>query len=182
MVALMTPFSRGTIRLAGPTPGASPIINPRYYSDDRDIDRMVHGLRVAREIGSAPALAHWRGRETLPGPDVHEEDGLRAYLFRNLRSYSHYAGDMPDRCRWDGSGRPRPARTRCEQTARRGRLGDALGHLRQYQRHCLCNRRTSSRTRAHPPIRDPRFAVIPRPRAHIRHGSLRVRSSGRIGR
>ncbi|WP_406361248.1 GMC family oxidoreductase [Streptomyces sp. NBC_01579] len=92
MVALMTPFSHGTIRLAGPTPGPSPIINPRYYSDDRDIDRMVHGLRVAREIGSALALAHWREKEALPGPDVHDDKGLRAYLFRNLRSYSHYAG------------------------------------------------------------------------------------------
>ncbi|MER7807565.1 GMC family oxidoreductase N-terminal domain-containing protein [Streptomyces sp900116325] len=92
MVALMTPFSRGTIRLASPTPGASPIIDPRYYSDDRDIDRMVRGLRVAREIGSAPALGHWREREALPGPDLHDEDGLRAYLFTNLRSYSHYVG------------------------------------------------------------------------------------------
>ncbi|WP_354393009.1 GMC oxidoreductase [Streptomyces atratus] len=63
MVALMAPFSHGSIRLASPTPGASPIINPRYNSDDRDTDRMIHGLRVAREIGSAPALAHWQGRK-----------------------------------------------------------------------------------------------------------------------
>ncbi|MFF0049777.1 GMC oxidoreductase [Streptomyces sp. NPDC005498] len=92
MVALMAPFSHGSIRLASPTPGASPIINPRYNSDDRDTDRMIHGLRVAREIGSAPALAHWQGKEALPGPDVHDDEGLRAYLLRNLRSYSHYAG------------------------------------------------------------------------------------------
>ena len=92
MVSLMTPFSRGTIRLAGPEPGASPIIDPRYYTDGRDLETMARGLCAAREIGNAPALARWRGREALPGPDLRDGDDLHAYLFRNLRSYSHYAG------------------------------------------------------------------------------------------
>jgi choline dehydrogenase len=91
-VSLMAPFSRGSLRLAGNVPGAAPVIDPRYYTDARDLDMMVAGLRMAREIGRADALAPWRGPEALPGPGVVGDEQLRAYLCRNIRSYSHYAG------------------------------------------------------------------------------------------
>ncbi|MGW1759656.1 GMC family oxidoreductase [Streptomyces mirabilis] len=92
MVALMMPFSRGTVRLATSTPGAAPLLDPRYYTDSRDLAAMAGGLRTAREIGSAPALTDWRGEEVLPGPAVHDDEQWAAYLHRNLRTYSHYAG------------------------------------------------------------------------------------------
>ncbi|MGI5144498.1 GMC family oxidoreductase [Streptomyces sp. CA-106110] len=92
MVALMTPHSRGTIRLADPTPGIAPLIDPRYYADKRDLDAMVDGLRSARAIGDASALAEWRGKDVLPGVGVEDEEALRAYLRKNLLSYSHYTG------------------------------------------------------------------------------------------
>jgi choline dehydrogenase len=91
-VSLMAPFSRGAVRLASTAPGAAPVIDPRYYADASDLDMMVAGLRMAREIGSADALAPWRGTEPLPGPGAAGDDQLRAYLRRNIRSYSHYAG------------------------------------------------------------------------------------------
>jgi choline dehydrogenase-like flavoprotein len=91
MVSLMAPFSRGSLRLAGISPGAHPLIDPAYYTDQRDVDIVVAGLRIAREIGAAPALSPWCGREALPGPDVRGEE-LRSYIRTNLRSYSHYAG------------------------------------------------------------------------------------------
>jgi choline dehydrogenase len=91
-VSLMAPFSRGSLRLASTVPGAAPVIDPRYYTDTRDLDMMVAGLRTAREIGGADALAPWRGPEALPGPGVAGDEQLRAYLRRNIRSYSHYAG------------------------------------------------------------------------------------------
>jgi choline dehydrogenase len=91
-VSLMAPFSRGSLRLASNVPGAAPVIDPRYYTDARDLDMMVAGLRMAREIGNGDALAPWRGTEALPGPGVGGDDQLRAYLHRNIRSYSHYAG------------------------------------------------------------------------------------------
>jgi choline dehydrogenase len=92
VVSLMSPFSRGTIRLASNTPGAHPIIDPAYYTDPRDLDIVVAGLRIAREIGAAPALAPWRGSEALPGADALSTEDLRSYIRTNLRSYSHYAG------------------------------------------------------------------------------------------
>ena len=91
-VSLVAPYSRGSVRLASIDSGARPVIDPAYYTDERDLDIVVAGLRIAREIGAAPALSPWRGSEALPGPDVRETDELRRYVRTNLRSYSHYAG------------------------------------------------------------------------------------------
>ncbi|NMO55348.1 choline dehydrogenase [Actinoplanes sp. TBRC 11911] len=91
-VSLMAPHSRGTVRLASPDPAARPVIDPRYYTDERDIDAMVAGLRAARSIGTAAGLDEWRATEALPGAAVTSDRDLRAYIGRNLLTYSHYAG------------------------------------------------------------------------------------------
>src|SRR6185312_15849763 len=88
MVSLRSTFSRGSLRLASWTPGAHPVFDPAYYTDQRDLDIVVAGLRIAREIGAAPALAPWCDREALPGPEVRGEENMRSYVRTNIRSYS----------------------------------------------------------------------------------------------
>ncbi|HYY17701.1 MAG TPA: GMC family oxidoreductase N-terminal domain-containing protein [Streptosporangiaceae bacterium] len=90
--SLMLPRSRGTVRLASAEPGTPPLIDPNYYADPRDLHIFAAGLRAAREIGRAAALDQWRGEEVLPGPDVNDDASLRAYLRRNLMTYSHTGG------------------------------------------------------------------------------------------
>jgi choline dehydrogenase len=92
VVALMLPHSRGSVRLAGPTPVASPVIDPNYYADRRDLDAMSAGLCAARKIGGASSLDRWRGDEVLPGPKVHDVESILGYIRKNFRSYSHYGG------------------------------------------------------------------------------------------
>ena len=90
----MTPSSRGSVRLSGSRPDAGPLLDPNYYGDPRDVEVMAAGLRIARAIGRADALAPWRAEEVLPGPGVHADDAeaVRRYLFRSLRTYSHHVG------------------------------------------------------------------------------------------
>jgi choline dehydrogenase len=90
--APMRPRSRGTIRLASTAPGDTPRIDPRFYSNPDDLDVMVKGLRVARKIGNATALAPWRAAETLPGPDVSSDNDMKAYARRNLEPFHHFVG------------------------------------------------------------------------------------------
>ena len=89
--ALMAPLSRGTVRLANATPGARTRIDPRYYTERRDLEAMAAGLRAARAIGGADALQPWRDKEVWPGVAV-ADDELSGCPRHNLRSYSHYAG------------------------------------------------------------------------------------------
>ena len=91
-VAVMQPFSRGTLRLSGSTAGDPVIIDPNYFGDERDMLTMVTGLRLARRIGEAAALDDWRTEEYAPGPAVEDDEALRAFVRSSFRSYSHPVG------------------------------------------------------------------------------------------
>ena len=86
------PDARGSIRLAGPDPTMAPLIDPNYLGTESDMQRMLHGLSVAREIAATPAFAPWRGREVLPGPDATDEAALRAFIARATSTYYHPVG------------------------------------------------------------------------------------------
>jgi choline dehydrogenase len=90
--AVMRPHSRGTVRLADGHFTTAPLLDPNYFGDERDFATMLRGIRMVREIAAAPALAGWRRAEVAPGPDVTDDEQLRAYVGRTLTSYSHPIG------------------------------------------------------------------------------------------
>jgi choline dehydrogenase len=90
--SVVTPRSRGQLRLASKDPATAPVLDPRYLSDSHDFDRFVTALNAARQIGQASALAAWCGEEVVPGPGVSDENSLRAFLRASLISYYHYVG------------------------------------------------------------------------------------------
>ncbi|MFG1993956.1 GMC family oxidoreductase [Actinoplanes sp. NPDC048988] len=86
-VSVMTPHSRGSVRLADARPGSTPLVDPGYYTAPEDLEAMVRGLRIARELGDTTALKDWRSREAQPG-----DRDLYEYARDNLRPYNHFAG------------------------------------------------------------------------------------------
>ena len=44
------PKSLGTVRLASADPAQHPLIDPNYLSDARDLDELVHGVHIMREV------------------------------------------------------------------------------------------------------------------------------------
>jgi choline dehydrogenase len=96
--SLMTPHSRGAIRLSFTDPLGDPYIDPNYLADDRDLEALRTGLRLARRTGEAPALASWRAYEALPGPDVRDDAAYSDYIRRTLRTSFGPAGS----CRMGG--------------------------------------------------------------------------------
>ncbi|HEV3355851.1 MAG TPA: GMC family oxidoreductase N-terminal domain-containing protein [Pseudonocardiaceae bacterium] len=89
---LMTPASRGSVRLASVDPAQPPLIDPNYLSEESDRRRMVAGLRLAREVGAAGALAPWREKELFPGSGAQTDDALTAHLRRSVSTYYHPVG------------------------------------------------------------------------------------------
>jgi choline dehydrogenase len=73
------PDSRGTIMAESPDPLAPPVIRPRYLGADADYDVLLAGIRMARAIFAAPALARHSVRELLPGPGRTDDDSLREF-------------------------------------------------------------------------------------------------------
>ena len=91
-VAVMQPFSRGTVRLSGSTASDPVSIDPNYFGDERDMETMVTGIRLARRIGEAAALDDWRAEEFAPGKALEDDEALRAFVRSSFRSYWHPVG------------------------------------------------------------------------------------------
>ncbi|WP_113702243.1 GMC family oxidoreductase, partial [Nonomuraea lactucae] len=88
---LVTPHSRGRLRLAGADPGVRPLMDPDYLSDGRDVEALLAGLAMVRRIARSTALGPWRGQEVFPGSGVAGQ-AARDHLRAQPNSYYHYAG------------------------------------------------------------------------------------------
>jgi choline dehydrogenase len=91
LVALMTPTSRGQLRLTSPEPHTAPTIDPGYLQDQSDLARLVTGLRLAGEIATtAPLEAHLLGRR-WPGPNASDAE-LEHFILGTVAGYQHPVG------------------------------------------------------------------------------------------
>ena len=93
-ISVMLPHSRGTVRLVSAVAGAAPLLDPNYYADERDLDAVVAGLRLARRIGRSSALDGWRDAEVIPGPSSDDDKALRTYARSSVASYCHPVGTL----------------------------------------------------------------------------------------
>lgn len=62
-VCKLRPESRGSVTLNSADPFAMPAIDPAFLADDRDLETMIKGAKLTREILEAPALAKYRKKE-----------------------------------------------------------------------------------------------------------------------
>jgi choline dehydrogenase-like flavoprotein len=67
-------------------------IDPAYYSNAEDMETMIKGVRIARQIGAARGLAAWGAKELMPGRRVHSDDAIANYIRKNTITTYHFAG------------------------------------------------------------------------------------------
>ncbi len=90
---LVRPLSRGWVKLAGSDPTAYPRLNPNYFGERADLDRMTMMVQMAREIFATGAFrTGWQLTEVAPGPAVTSNADLAAWVVDNVGSYYHFAG------------------------------------------------------------------------------------------
>ncbi len=70
---LLRPKSRGSVQLASSDPMAAPLIDPNFFGERGDMDRLLKGFKLMRGLLQQPALAGYRGRE-LPASAVAQTD------------------------------------------------------------------------------------------------------------
>jgi choline dehydrogenase len=83
------PRSRGRIRLAGPDPLAAPLIDPNLLSVPEDVLPLVRGIRLARQVFSAPAFQPFGGRESTPGVAAQSDEQLIDYIRAQAYTVHH---------------------------------------------------------------------------------------------
>ncbi|MDR3367976.1 choline dehydrogenase [Rhodoferax sp.] len=62
-VCLLRPKSEGSVRLASKDPMALPLIDPDFLSHRDDMERLIRGFKLMRNILQQPMLAQFGGRE-----------------------------------------------------------------------------------------------------------------------
>ncbi|HEY3808226.1 MAG TPA: FAD-dependent oxidoreductase [Kofleriaceae bacterium] len=92
MPGLIYPRSHGEITLRSADPAAPPLIDPRYFSDPADLEHLVTGAKLAREIAATAPLAEHLEGEHFPGPGVKTDDELRAWIRLSVNTIFHPTG------------------------------------------------------------------------------------------
>ncbi|MDX6570829.1 MAG: choline dehydrogenase, partial [Gaiellales bacterium] len=88
---LLTPASRGSVRLASNDPSAKPIIHNDFYSSREDMSRMIAGLRLALDICEQPAMRPYCAEPfNLPTDD--SDAALEAHVARTTFAIYHPVG------------------------------------------------------------------------------------------
>ncbi len=88
---LLTPQSRGSVRLASNDPTAKPIVRNSFYESEADMARMVDAVRLAQEICAQPAIRPYCA-DPYTVPDGDSEDAVRAHVARTTFEVYHPVG------------------------------------------------------------------------------------------
>ena len=90
-VCLLRPRSRGTVRLASTDPFAPPLIDPAFLQDEDDLQCLVRGYRMTRQIVEAPSLAPYRKR-ALWTDGIETDEAIRKVLRERTDTVYHPVG------------------------------------------------------------------------------------------
>ncbi len=92
-IAVMKPHSRGRLLMRSSAPDAPPVIDLGYFTDPRDIRRMLRGMRVARQVTQTAAMREIALQELYPGTEIPDTDAnLEAAVLAEVESYHHPVG------------------------------------------------------------------------------------------
>ena len=90
-VCVLRPHSRGEVGLNDTNPLSAPRIDPGFLSDERDMDALLKGTKVMREILMSPALAKYRHKE-LYTEGVTSDEELMQHIRQRADTIYHPVG------------------------------------------------------------------------------------------
>ena len=89
---VLRPRSRGTITLRSTRPQDPPRIQASYLSEPGDLEALLEGVGIARDIIRAAPFVAYRGAEVFPGESVTTRSELEAVVRRKAETIYHPSG------------------------------------------------------------------------------------------
>jgi choline dehydrogenase-like flavoprotein len=92
---VLRPKSRGTLRLASRDAREAPLIDPGFLSDPDDLETLVRGFKLVRQIYAQPAFAPFAGADTrreLYSAQARTDDEIRAVIRAHADTIYHPSG------------------------------------------------------------------------------------------
>lgn len=87
--ALTFPRSRGSITIRSSDITVPAVIDPGYLKEDSDVEALVDGFEMARDIASAEPLKEWIAEELFPGPAVTDRKALADHIRQVASPFFH---------------------------------------------------------------------------------------------
>jgi choline dehydrogenase len=89
---LVTPESRGEISLRSANPLEPPAIRANYLSTEADMQVIVHGVRLSRQLAHSRAFQAYRGDELHPGTNAQSDNEIAEFVRREAQTLYHPVG------------------------------------------------------------------------------------------
>ncbi|HVY23139.1 MAG TPA: choline dehydrogenase [Steroidobacteraceae bacterium] len=86
------PRSRGEIRLRANRADVPPLIQPNYLDDGMDMDMLVEGVKISRELASASPFDAYRGAEVFPGTVLRSDVEIAQFIRNKAETIYHPVG------------------------------------------------------------------------------------------
>lgn len=90
-VDVMRPYSRGTVAIRDTDPRSAPVIDPRFLSDERDLQLLIKGAQIQQRIMESSHLASVR-RKMLYPTDVNDLVALERDIRNRADTQYHPVG------------------------------------------------------------------------------------------
>lgn len=91
-VCLLRPKSRGSLKLASSNPQDAPLIDPNFLGEREDMDRMIKGFRIMRNLLQQPALAALGGTESTKSASATSDLAIEQFIRNNADTIYHPVG------------------------------------------------------------------------------------------
>lgn len=89
---LLRPKSRGSVGVLSPDPLAPPVIDPRFFEQEEDLEVLLRGYKESRRILQAGPFQAYGPTEVFPGDKVRDDEALRQYIRENSATIFHPVG------------------------------------------------------------------------------------------
>ncbi len=86
------PKSRGRVLLQSADPFAAPEIEANYFAENEELEALVKGVKIGRQILQQDALVPFHGMEEAPGEGVQSDEQIRQFLRERIETVYHTAG------------------------------------------------------------------------------------------
>ncbi|MEO1186508.1 MAG: GMC oxidoreductase, partial [Cyanobacteria bacterium J06636_27] len=89
---LLYPQSKGKITLRSKNPFEPPIIQPNYLENQQDLETLVAGVKISRQILQQQAFEQFRGEEIVPNSQIQSNDDISNFIRDTAESLYHPVG------------------------------------------------------------------------------------------
>lgn len=90
-VCLLRPHSRGQIKLANVNAESAPLIDPNFLGDERDLEAMVNGYKLTKQLLDAPIFQQVRKRDVFTA-GIDSDEQIRNIIRERADTVYHPVG------------------------------------------------------------------------------------------